>query len=88
MSAFARLPSTSTRNCKELTSSVSAAADLELDEYKAIRSSPNLFVIVPGHETRKVDLVVEANDRYALVKKIRKLGLVTDSHQPITERRG
>jgi hypothetical protein len=67
---------------------VSAAADLELDEYKAIRSSPNLFVIVPGHETRKVDLVVEANDRYALVKKIRKLGLVTDSHQPITERRG
>jgi hypothetical protein len=32
--------------------------DLELDEYKAIRSSPNLFVIVPGHETlRSISLL-------------------------------
>ena len=61
--------------------------DLELDDYKAIRSSPTLFLIAPGHETRKVENVVETNDRYALVEKIRKVELVTKSYQPITERR-
>lgn len=60
--------------------------ELELDEYKAIRASPTLFVIAPGHETLKVENVVETNDRYALVETIRKLELVTESHQPMTER--
>lgn len=59
---------------------------LDFDEYKAIRSSPTLFLIAPGHETLRVENVVEANDRYALVEKIRKVELVTESHQPIAER--
>jgi hypothetical protein len=69
----------STKDCGEFIA-------LELDEYKAIRSSPTLFVVAPGHETLKVENVVETNDRYAVVEMIRKLELVTESYQPITER--
>ena len=59
---------------------------LDFGEYKAIRSSPTLFLITPGHETVEVENVVETNDRYALVEKIRKVELVTESYQPIAER--
>ena len=44
------------------------------------------FVSVPGHETIQVEDVVETNDRYALVEKIRRVALVTESHQPMIER--
>jgi hypothetical protein len=44
-------------------------------------------VIAPGHETREVENVLEANDRYALVETTRKLELVTESHQRMTELR-
>jgi hypothetical protein len=60
---------------------------LELGEYKAIRSSPTLFVITAGHETPLVENLVEKNERYALVEKIREVELVTESHHPLTERR-
>ena len=60
--------------------------ELDFDEYKAIRSSPTLFLIAPGHETLKVENVVETNGRYALVEKIRKVELVIESHQPTTDR--
>lgn len=52
---------------------------LELDEYKAVRSSPTRFVIVPGHETSSVEVVVESNNRYTLVEKVRNIELVTGS---------
>ena len=69
----------STEDCGEFIA-------LELDEYKAIRSSPTLFVVAPGHGTLKVENVVETNDRYAVVEMIRRVELITESHQPITER--
>ena len=69
----------SRRDCAE-------SIGLELDEYRAIRSSPTVFVVASGHETLEVENVVEKNDRYVLVEKIRKVELVTESHQPITER--
>ena len=52
---------------------------LELDEYKAVRSSPKRFVIVPGHETSTVEVVIESNERYTLVEKVRNVELVTAS---------
>lgn len=61
--------------------------ELNLDEYKSIRTSPTLFVVAPGHGTLKVENVVETNDRYALVETIRKLELVTESYEPVPERR-
>lgn len=59
---------------------------LELDEYSAIRSSPTLFMVVPGHETLEVENVVQTKECYALVQVIRRDELVTGSHQPVTER--
>ena len=69
----------STKDCGEFIA-------LDFDQYKAIRSLPTLFVVAPGHETPQVENVVETNDRYALVENTRRLELVTETHQPITER--
>jgi hypothetical protein len=44
---------------------------LAAGEYQGVRSSPKLFVIVPGHETLKVERVVDANERFMLVEKIK-----------------
>jgi hypothetical protein len=43
--------------------------ELELSEYEAVRSKPNVFVILPGHELLDVERVLEENDRYMLVEK-------------------
>ena len=49
---------------------------LTLPEYERIRSSPNLFMIAPGHETPGVDRVVEARHRSNLVEKTKHVELV------------
>ena len=73
--------------CECSTADCGEFITLDLDQYKAIRSLPTLFVIAPGHETPKVENVVETNDRYALVENTRRLELVTEAPHPITERR-
>ena len=54
---------------------------LSLLEYKGIRSSPNLFVLLPGHETAEVDRVVEAHATFSLVKKTKHVDLVLSGHR-------
>ena len=49
---------------------------LSLPEYERIRSSPNLFMIAPGHESPEVDRVVEARHDSTLVEKTKYLELV------------
>jgi hypothetical protein len=49
---------------------------LALPEYERIRSSPNLFVLAPGHECPEVDRVVEARHDSHLVEKTKHLELV------------
>jgi hypothetical protein len=49
---------------------------LTLSEYERLRSSPNLFVIVPGHESPEVDRVVETRHTSNLVEKTKHLELV------------
>jgi hypothetical protein len=49
---------------------------LSLPEYERIRSSPNLFMIAPGHESPEVDRVVEARHGSNLVEKTKHLELV------------
>jgi hypothetical protein len=56
--------------------------ELELAEYKAIRSFPPLFVIVPGHETPRVETVFDLAKRYALIERVHRLELVTESYEP------
>ena len=43
--------------------------ELETTEYEAVRSMPNVFVIVAGHERLEVERVIEDNDRFMLVEK-------------------
>ena len=42
---------------------------MSLEEYEAVRSDPKRFVVVPGHEIRDVEDVVETNERFAVVEK-------------------
>ena len=39
------------------------------DEYRRLRSEPELFAIKPGHDVANVEEVVERGDRYWVVRK-------------------
>jgi hypothetical protein len=54
---------------------------LDRDEYRAIRASPSLFVIVPGHETTAVEQVIDTNERFMLVEKVKHVDKVIESHR-------
>jgi len=42
---------------------------LEVGQYEAIRSHPNLFFVASGHETLEVDRVIDQGEGYVLVEK-------------------
>lgn len=62
--------------------------ELEPGEYEAVRSSPRLFVITPGHESLQVERVVKTNERFALVEKMHAVELVIQSDPRAQSRRG
>jgi hypothetical protein len=39
-------------------------------EYERVRSDNDRFAVVPGHETPKMEAVVEAGDRFVVVDKL------------------
>lgn len=43
---------------------------MTVQEYEHIRSEGSQFFVLPGHNVQDVDEVVEANDRYLIVRKI------------------
>jgi hypothetical protein len=42
---------------------------LTMDEYREVRSEPELFAIALGHELTDVEDVVRTNDRFTVVRK-------------------
>ena len=57
--------------CECSRAECSETIELDLADYDAIRSTPNAFVIAPGHEKLEHERVVEdANDRFMLVEKV------------------
>jgi hypothetical protein len=42
--------------------------ELSLRAYKIVRSSLNLFVILPGHESVEIEQVIQASDTYSVVE--------------------
>jgi hypothetical protein len=52
---------------------------LDRGEYEEVRSSSNLFVVAPGHETPEVERNVEENARFTLVEKTIGAQLAIDS---------
>ena len=61
---------------------------LSLPEYERIRSSPNLFMVAPGHEFPQVDRVVETRHSSNLVEKTKYLELVLPWHRDTPHERG
>jgi len=43
--------------------------EIELDEYREVRSHRDWFVITPGHDKAEVERVVRQTDGYAVVEK-------------------
>lgn len=55
--------------CECADQSCTAPIELTIPEYEAIRSHPNRFLVLPGHEVLDVEDVVETYDRYFIVTK-------------------
>src|SRR5438034_4210590 len=51
-------------------------------KYEAIRQGPNRFPVIPGHERREVERVVEASDCYLVVEKIGAGAAVARDNDP------
>lgn len=56
--------------CECLNMSCAESVQLAHDEYARMRQDDNRFFVVPGHEDPEVETVVEATDRYLVVKKL------------------
>jgi hypothetical protein len=59
---------------------------LTLEEYERIRSSPNRFVVLAGHQDSEVEGVVEANGRYLVVETLGAGAAVAEALDPRTRR--
>jgi hypothetical protein len=59
---------------------------MTVDEYEAVRGDANTFAIVPGHDDRSteevVEGVVEENDRFSVVKKRDAYRQATEATDP------
>jgi len=51
-------------------------------KYEAIRQGSNRFPVIPGHELREVERVVEASDCYLVVEKIGAGAAVARDNDP------
>jgi hypothetical protein len=56
--------------CECANESCNELMPLMREEYEQIRASSNRFFVIPGHEVRVVEEILEANDRYCLVAKL------------------
>jgi len=59
-----------------------SAVELSLAEYEAVREDGRHFVLVPGHESPQVEVVIERNDRYIVVAKVGMGGAEADRTDP------
>jgi hypothetical protein len=55
--------------CECGNASCAAPIRMTLDEYERVRAEPELFFVVPGHETGNVESIVERGDGYDVVRK-------------------
>src|SRR3954447_15028252 len=61
--------------------------ELTVAAYQAIRRHPERFPVLPGHEQLDVERVVERHDRYVVVSKLDKAGVLAREHDPRAVRR-
>jgi hypothetical protein len=56
--------------------------EMTVDEYEAIRSDPNLFVVLPGHVYADVERVVRENGRFVAVAKFGEGAMIAAAADP------
>jgi hypothetical protein len=56
--------------CECMNENCDEAVSVTLEEYEHVRSGPNRFIVLRGHENPEVDRVIEACERYLVVAKI------------------
>jgi hypothetical protein len=49
---------------------------MTLDEYEVVRAQDDRFALAPGHETHRLERVVDENERFVIVDKV-------DSAEPL-----
>jgi hypothetical protein len=67
--------------CECSNAHCTATLPISLLEYKGIRSSPRLFVVLPGHESPEVERVAESHATFSLVEKAKNVGLVLNGQR-------
>jgi hypothetical protein len=56
--------------------------ELSVNEYEAVRANPRWFLVVPGHEQREVEVVIETRPGYLVVQKIDQAATTAEETDP------
>ena len=67
--SFQSIVGTFTIACECADTTCIQMLEIEPDEYKAIRSEPRRFAVLPGHVYPEVERVVRESDGYVVVEK-------------------
>lgn len=55
---------------------------LTTGEYERVRSEPDRFLVVPGHQQPQIERVLEQHDRYLVVQKLGEAGEIAEASDP------
>ena len=56
--------------------------ELSVTDYEAVRAHARRFIVVPGHEQPKVEIVVETRPGYLVVEKLDQAGMAAEETDP------
>jgi hypothetical protein len=68
--------------CECGLSACAGVVHMSIPEYEQVRASSRRFVVLPGHDLRDVEVVVERRDRYTIVEKKPDVGSLVDATDP------
>jgi hypothetical protein len=56
--------------CGAADGACASVVEMTIAEYEAVRTQDDRFVLFPGHETRRLERVVQENERFVVVDKV------------------
>jgi hypothetical protein len=68
--------------CECSSDACAEMVEIALNEYEAIRAHGARFVVLPGHQDRELERVVDGNGRFVVVEKIERAGEVARERDP------
>ena len=68
--------------CECASSACAERIELTRRQYEHVRAEGNRFVLVPGHEQREVEVVIERQPTYLVVEKDGLAGVVAEEADP------